>query len=120
MKFTRSINQHGWKNAGQPGYRPMYKYASSDDLFTAELFQIWHPMDKWEFVVKLNLDIKKELFNSIVNRATCKTLKEAKKMAENIIGLLHLANDNNEFWIAKGVMLGFTDISQMQHLKNKL
>lgn len=107
MKFKREVNNNS--------FVPTFKYRCQDDLFAAEIYQAWHPSDTYSYNVVLEFDRSCIIAES--SRKKIKRLKDAKALVIKIFELLHRANTNGELWIAKGVQIGFTDISEMEHLK---
>ena len=112
IEFTKEVEAYSSK-LGSNEKTPIYRYKYSDNLFSADVFNSW---SRWCYFIKLVSD-KKEICHSTF-AMKLKTEQQAKGMVEKLINLLHLAN-KGETWILKGVMIGFTDVSEMEHLKPK-
>ena len=110
MKWYREIVDDIW-------IKSIYRF--NDKVFKAEITNL---LGEFSYEIRFankELD-NKEIINSMHKRLGFKKLKDAKEEVSKVISLLHYAVDEKpeKIWVFKGVMCGFVELSEMQHLKN--
>ena len=94
------------------------EYITSDEYFKATITCI---LKEYSYEIRFNDPLLDDnvIVNSIHNSVRFKKLSDARIEAEKILSILNyvMEDQKNRLWIFKGVMLGFKDISEMEHLK---